>query len=149
MYNGDKIYKKILLCVDGSKFAERAAEHALFISSFSDAEVMFLSVVETNFSAGLPADESIYQINGLLKQEAEKNVEKVLKVGKNGFNDIKTTTKIDEGSPSEIILETIEKENIDLVIMGNSGKSGFDKLIIGSVADKVTKKATCSVLIAQ
>jgi non-ribosomal peptide synthetase component F len=46
-----------------------------------------------------------------------------------------------------IQFETIDKEDIDLVVMGSSGKSGFDRFIMGSVAEKVVNAAECSVLV--
>lgn len=141
------MYKKILLPTDGSEFAEKAEKHALFLAEASGAEIIALSVIETGFSIGLPADDVIFRINKMLKKESEHNLEKVEKLKEKTDSDVKITLKIAEGSPADIILETIEKENIDLVVMGSSGKSGFDRFIIGSVAEKVVKAAECSVLV--
>ena len=41
-------------------------------------------------------------------------------------------------------LKTIEKENIDLVVMGTSGKHGLDRFLLGSVTEKVVRSAKCS-----
>ena len=141
------MYKKILLPTDGSKFAENAEKHALFLAEASGAEIMALSVVETSFSIGLPSDDTVFHINQLLKKETEKNLEKVEKMKEECNSDVKITLKVDEGSPADVILDTIEKEDIDLVVMGSSGKSGFDRFIMGSVAEKVVKAAECSVLV--
>ena len=141
------MYKKILLPTDGSKFAEKAEKHALFLAEASGAEIIALSVVETSFSSGLPSDDTIFQINQLLKKETEKNLQKVEKMKEECASDVKITLKVDEGSPAEVILEIIEKEDIDLVVMGSSGKTGFDRFIMGSVAEKVVKAAECSVLV--
>lgn len=141
------MYKKILLPTDGSEFAEKAEKHALFLAEASGAEIIALSVIETSFSIGLPADDVIFRINQMLKKETEKNLEKVEKLKEENNSDVKITLKVAEGSPADIILETIEKENIDLVVMGSSGKSGFDRFIMGSVAEKVVKAAECSVLV--
>ena len=54
---------------------------------------------------------------------------------------------IREGSPARVILEVANEENIDLIVMGSSGKSGFDRFIMGSVADKVVNSAKCAVLV--
>lgn len=51
-----------------------------------------------------------------------------------------------EGSPANEILKVIEEENVDLVIMGSSEKMGFDKFLLGSVADNVLKNSKCPVL---
>lgn len=142
------MYKKILLPTDGSKFAEKAEKHALFLAEVSGAEIIALSVIETSFSIGLPSDDTVFQINQMLKKETENNLEKVEKMKDDSDSDVKITLKVDEGSPADVILDTIEKEDIDLVVMGSSGKSGFDRFIMGSVAEKVVKTAQCSVLVA-
>ncbi|MFU2191594.1 universal stress protein, partial [Methanobacterium sp. MZD130B] len=51
-----------------------------------------------------------------------------------------------EGSPADSILKTIENENIDLVVMGTSGKHGLDRFLLGSVTEKVVRSSTCPVL---
>ena len=61
--------------------------------------------------------------------------------------DVKITTKVKEGSPARVILETIEEEDIDLVVIGSAGKTGIDKFLMGSVAEKVVKSAKCCVLV--
>ncbi|RBQ24216.1 Universal stress protein [Candidatus Methanobinarius endosymbioticus] len=141
------MYKRILLPTDGSKFAEKAEKHVLFLAEASGAEIIALSVVETSFSIGLPSDDTIFHINQLLKKETEKNLDKVEQMKEESNSDVKITLEVAEGSPAEVILETIDKEDIDLVVMGNSGKSGFDRFIMGSVAEKVVKAAECSVLV--
>lgn len=139
----EQLYKKILLPLDGSKFAEKAVNDAIFIAKSSNAEIILLTVVENSFLVGLPADNTTMEINKLLETEAQKNIDKI----KKHLDDIKTTTIIKEGSPAEAILKTIEKENIDLVIMGSSGKKGFEKFIIGSVTDKVVNSARCKIMV--
>ena len=141
------MYKKILLPTDGSKFAENAEKHAFFIAKASGAEVIALSVVETSFSIGLPSDDSVFRINQMLKKETDKNLEKVEKFKEESYSDVKLTLKSDEGAAADVILDAIEKEDIDLVVMGSSGKTGFDRFIMGSVAEKVVKAAESAVLV--
>ena len=52
-----------------------------------------------------------------------------------------------EGSPAKTILEVAKEEDIDLIVIGSSGKSGFDRFIMGSVAEKVVNAAKCAVLV--
>jgi len=143
----EKLYKKILLPTDGSKFSEKSEKHALLIAEASGAEIIALSVIENTFSLGLPADDTVIQINQLLKIESENNLKKVEKLKEQASSDVKISFKVADGSPAKVILDTIEEEDIDLVIMGSSGKTGLDRFIIGSVTDKVVKSAKCSVLI--
>ena len=62
-------------------------------------------------------------------------------------NEINATLLVKEGSPATTILKTIEDEDIDLVVMGTSGKHGLDKLLLGSVAEKVVRNAKCAVTV--
>ena len=60
---------------------------------------------------------------------------------------IKISSVIKEGAPAKIILEVAEEEGADLIVIGSSGKSGFDRFILGSVSDKVVNAAKCPVLV--
>lgn len=138
------MYKKILMPTDGSEIAAKALKHALFIAGKTGAEIIAITIVDTNHYVGLPIEESIYHLNDALKKEAKQHLEKI---EKESNKDIKMSTKIYEGSPANEILKAIEKEDIDLVIMGSTGKTGFEKFLLGSVADKVVNKSKCPVLI--
>jgi len=141
------MYKRILSPTDGSEFAEKAERHALYLAEMCGAEIIALSVVETSFTLGLPADDVVYNINNLLKEETKNNLKKVQELREEAHSNVKITCKVDEGSPADVILDTIEKEDIDLVVMGSSGKNRFNRFILGSVAEKVVKAAKCSVLV--
>jgi CPA2 family monovalent cation:H+ antiporter-2 len=63
-----------------------------------------------------------------------------------GHAGVKTTTLVDEGHPAPVILQQAGTLGADLVAMGTHGVSGFDRLVLGSVAEKVLRKAACPVL---
>ena len=138
------MYKKILVPTDGSEFAKKAGKHALFLSKVTGAEIVAVSVTENNFVNGLPLDDEIYQLNQILKERSEENLKEFDELND---DDLKITHVIREGSPARVILEVAQEEDIDLIVMGSSGKSGFDRFIMGSVADKVVNSAKCAVLV--
>ena len=138
------MYKKILVPTDGSDFAKKAQMHALFLAGACDAEIIAVSVTENNFVNGLPLDDEIYQLNEILKERSEENL---MEFDKLNEDDLKITHVIREGSPAKVILEVAKEEDVDLIVMGSSGKSGFDRFIMGSVADKVVNSAKCAVLV--
>ena len=138
------MYKKILVPTDGSEFAKKAQKHALFLASVSGAEIIAVSVTENNFVNGLPLDDEVYQLNQILKERSEENLKEFDKLNE---EDLKITHVVREGSPARVILEVAEEEDVDLIVMGSSGKSGFDRFIMGSVADKVVNSAKCAVLV--
>ena len=143
----EQLYKRILLPTDGSKYSDKSEKHALALAAANNAEIIALSVVENSFSLNLPDSDTISEVNQLLKNETEKNLNKVERLRDEEGLDVKITKKVAEGSPARVILETIESEDIDLVVIGSSGKTGFDKFLMGSVAEKVVKSAKCSVLV--
>jgi nucleotide-binding universal stress UspA family protein len=50
------------------------------------------------------------------------------------------------GSPHRKIIDTAEAEQVDLIVMATAGRSGFSRLIMGSIAERVVRAATCPVL---
>jgi nucleotide-binding universal stress UspA family protein len=146
------MYKKILLPTDGSEYANKAAEHAIFIAGQNNAEIIVLNVVETSQLTSLPVEDFIRKVTEILRQEQKNPWEIITKlfndqINKNEFkNKIKLTLKQKEGSPADIILQTIEEENIDMVIMGTSGKQRLERLLLGTVTEKVIRNSKCPVL---
>ena len=139
------MYKKILVPTDGSEFAQTAEKHALFLAKTTGADIYALSVTENNFVNGLPLDDEVYQLNQLLKQRSEDNIKEFEEMDET--SGIKFHGIIREGSPAKTILEVAKEEDIDLIVIGSSGKSGFDRFIMGSVAEKVVNAAKCAVLV--
>ena len=138
------MYKKILVPTDGSEFAKKAQKHALFLAGVTGAEIIAVSVTENNFVNGLPLDDEVYQLNQVLNERSQENLEEFDKLN---ADNIKISHVIKEGSPARCILEVAADEDVDLIVMGSSGKSGFDRFIMGSVADKVVNSAKCTVLV--
>ena len=138
------MYKKILVPTDGSEFAKKAQQHALFIAKVSGAQIVAVSVTENNFVNGLPLDDEIYQLNQILNERSEENLKEFDELNE---DEVEVTHIIKEGSPAKAILEVANEEDVDLIVMGSSGKSGFDRFIMGSVADKVVNSAKCAVLV--
>lgn len=146
------MYKKILLPTDGSKCAEKAAEHAILIARQNNADIIVLNVLETHSLAGLPVADFTRKVNEVFRQEGENALERIYNIFKNisekqGFKEeVKLILETKEGYPADMILQTVEKENIDLVVMGASGKNRIEKFLLGSVAEKVVRHAKCPVL---
>jgi nucleotide-binding universal stress UspA family protein len=146
------VYNKILLPTDGSKYAENAAKHAIWIASKSDAAIIALNVVDTSSLVGLPAEDLTVRVTEILKEEAHKSLENIqemiedFKKEKGIEKDIELIKQSKEGSPADVILKTVDEEDVDLIVMGTSGKHGLDRFLLGSVTEKVVRSAKCPVL---
>lgn len=147
------MYKKILLPTDGSEYANKAAKHAIWIASLGGAELVVLNVIETSSLVGLPAEDLIVRIKEMLKEEGQKSLEKISSIYVESkqedecHKDVKLTTITEEGSPADMIIKKVKEENIDLVVMGTSGKHGLDRFLLGSVTENVVRSAPCPVLV--
>jgi nucleotide-binding universal stress UspA family protein len=56
---------------------------------------------------------------------------------------------VKQGSPTEEILAASRDMKVDAVVMGTHGRKGFDRLLVGSVAEKVLRDAPCTVIIVK
>lgn len=138
------MYKKILVPTDGSEFAKNAELHALFLAKVCGAEIIALSVSENHFINGITLNEEIEHINQILTNRCKKDLQEFEDMNEDG---IKISSIIKEGAPAKTILEIASQEDVDLIVIGSSGKSGFDRFILGSVSDKVVNTAKCPVLV--
>lgn len=147
------MYKKILLPTDGSEYANKAAKHAIWIASLNGAELIALNVIETSSLVGLPAEDLIVRIKEMLKEEGRKSLEKISDILKESKiegecqKEVKLTMSTKEGSPSDVIIDTVKKEGVDLIVMGTSGKHGLDRFLLGSVTENVVRSSQCPVLV--
>lgn len=139
------MYKKILIPTDNSEHAKRAAQHAKWIALSSEADVVVLNVYETSSLNPIRSRELKKDMKNLWKNEAKENLKGVLEI----FNgtDLNVKSKIKEGRPADSILQSIDDDDIDLVVMGSSGKNAIDRLFIGSVAENVVRSANTAVLV--
>jgi nucleotide-binding universal stress UspA family protein len=152
------MYNKILLTTDGSENAERAGEHALWIANASGADIVVLNVFEvyTPSMAVLPlstlpgSNEDLYEP---LKEEGESIAENFrlklesIKAAQDFKNEIKISTLVKDGKAYHEILGTIEEEDIDLVVMGASGRHGLDRITLGSVTERVVRESKVPVMV--
>jgi nucleotide-binding universal stress UspA family protein len=151
--NGGYImYRKILLPTDGSENAKRAGKHAIWLADASGADIIVLNVIEPYYPqiSALPNfREGIYDD---LRDEGKNVVEsfrKDLEFSQcNGeCKTINLSTKIKEGKPYNEILEVVDKEEVDLIVMGASGRHGLDKFMLGSVTERVMRASKCPVMV--
>lgn len=138
--------KKVLVPIDFSDYSKGALNYSInFIKCFN-AEITLIYVIEPVI---YPPDFSATQISiPPTDFEITKNAEESLKqfINKEIPADIKVKSVIKTGKPFVEIVETASEENIDLIIISSHGRSGVEKILFGSTAEKVVRKAPCPVL---
>lgn len=139
------MYKKILLASDGSEHSKRAAENAIHIAKCSEGstvEVVYVvdhdrakSDVLSNWNTSDIGDTRIERMRGVEKLAKE--------------NGVSYTLTILHGEPGPVIVDYINKNGIDIAIIGSRGLNGLQEFVLGSVSHKVAKRANCPVLIVK
>jgi nucleotide-binding universal stress UspA family protein len=149
-------FARILVCVDGSESSARAVDHAIEMAKKYDAQLIALNVVVSQlgyaYSSGVFGLVTPSAINDLLdksKQEAKKWFDDIGK--KAAARDVRFRTEM-VASPTSVvpaIVDYAEKNKVDLIVTGTKGRSGFAKLLLGSVASGVVTYASCPVMVVK
>lgn len=138
------MFDKILLPTDGSEFSEHEVERAIKALS-EDGEIIILSVApKLEATTPFQRKKNIDRMNKGFYDEAHANVDRM---ARRFDKHVKVKRMVVTGIPSETIVEVAEKEDVDLIIIAASGKSGLQKFFIGSVAEKVLKSTERDVLL--
>lgn len=140
------MHKRILLPTDGSENAERAGEYAISLADLSGADIIVLNVIDTYYLYSVPQPDLRESVDEELRADVQRAVERFeAKLEENKCNGKCTNVNfkilIKEGKPADVILKTIDEEEIDQVIIGKSGKHGLERFLLGRTTDKVVKEA--------
>ncbi len=142
-----EFYRNIVIATDGSENSQRAISYGIEIAKLSGATVHALYVLDTSSFSSIPMDagwEAMYEI---LKTEGGKAVSEVKERGEASAVEVREV--ILEGHPSSEIIEFAENNNADLIVMGTLGKTGLDRFLMGSVAEKVVRGSKVPVLVVR
>ncbi len=147
-----KIYKKILIGTDGSHDANNAVEHAAeFQKEWKSKIVIFHSInhhklpVTINPNKTFP-QEVIENIEELSIEAGKELLKKSEKVFDKSISPVETRL-IEDLSPEDYILETVKKENFDLVLLGSKGHHSRVKHIFqGTISAHILRDIPCDVL---
>ena len=140
-------FKKIFIATDGSEQNRRAIEYGIELAKIAGGKIFVGYVVDTAAFASIPMDAGWEMMYELLETEANDAVQKVEQLAKQAG--VEAETVVLEGHPSNEIIEFAQKNGIDVIVMGTLGKSGLDRFLLGSVAEKVTRNSTVPVLVVK
>jgi nucleotide-binding universal stress UspA family protein len=153
-------FSKILVAIDGSASSMKAAEFAIAIAEkerneqFKErgSELIALTVLDVSKPRGLLSSFIAAPTYGLKELEQERNEAKQWMENLRQQAEEKKvafSSEIIEGiiSAEATIIDYAESHNIDLIVIGTKGRSGFSRILLGSVASKVVTYAHCPVLV--
>jgi nucleotide-binding universal stress UspA family protein len=140
--------KKVLVPIDGSPQSDTALEYAL--EEFADEEITVIHVIDpidAGYSApvGMPGGseewyESAQSESEALFEEAQEVADEY---------DVTLDPVEELGRPSRTIVEFADENDFDQIVMGSHGRSGVSRILLGSVAETVVRRATIPVTVAR
>jgi nucleotide-binding universal stress UspA family protein len=131
------LFERIMFPTDGSEFAARSEDLVMEIAKKFGSTVVAVYIID---------DKLIYPFE-VLEDEGKSILSKVSDRGQN--EDVKVEEVLIVGSPTHDMAKIVKKTNSDIVIIGTHGKTGLEKLILGSVAESALKTVKVPVLLVK
>ena len=135
---------KLLLAIDGSRFSDAATQAVIAQYQPQGTEVKVLNVVDLALPIPTSDAAGFREVSLKHGRELVQQAERLL--SKAGY---KTQTAVEEGDPKSKIIDQATKWKADLIVMGSHGRKGVDRFLMGSVAETVSRHASCSVEIVR
>jgi nucleotide-binding universal stress UspA family protein len=139
------VIARILCPIDLSDFSTRAFQHALALGRWFGADVVALHVLAPGApAAGRAAGPEATEPTPEARAPIERQLRDLIRPTPAGR---KLPLVVREGDPAKEILAQAASMPADLIVVSTHGRSGFERLALGSVTEKVMRKATCPVLV--
>jgi nucleotide-binding universal stress UspA family protein len=138
-----RVAKKILVATDFSEGSDEALEQAILVAKPSAAEIEILHVIELveEFPFGTPYfDADFGTLYASVDRRLSERGDRVVAAG------LRATTKIAEGNAVTEITQRGRAMGADLIVVGTHGRTGLAHAMLGSVAERVVRRASCPVL---
>lgn len=141
--------KRILLPVDGSEGTARAATVAYELAEITKGKVFIMHVINIGMVHQIATMSDADSLEVLTRYLA--NGERLLEGYKNAASEFELTVELvlEQGLPSNKIIEFARKERVDIIVMGSHGATGTGHPRLGSSTERVVRKAPCAVLVVK
>ena len=139
--------RRILVPTDFSKHSHNALRYAVAFAEKFGAELHLLHVVQDlalfipdNVGGAPPVVPPVDQLTAAVHEALQRVIRE------NGLERLRVCPEVREGTPFHEIIRCARDRDVDLIVMGTHGRSGLAHVLLGSVAEKVVRKAPCPVL---
>ena len=145
------MFKSIVVGTDGSDTASQAVRQAVDLARAVGAEIELVSAYEPVPAQRLreerrQAPEDLqWAINP--REDVDATLEQAAKIARDVGVAVEMFPR--QGDPADAILDVAEERDADLIVVGNKGMTGAKRFLLGSVPDKISHHAPCSVLIVR
>lgn len=142
-----RAFERIIAPIDGSEGAKKAARTAIYLAKHLGINVVALYVIDSSLIAKIPSPEELgsFNIDTFLEKEGLAALDEVESMGKE--EGVAVEKKMVDGIPDHEIIELAGTH--DLIVMGSKGMTALDRILIGSVSEKVMHHADGPVMIVR
>jgi nucleotide-binding universal stress UspA family protein len=150
-------FTNIVVAIDGSEPSFDAADYAISFAELYNSQLTALYVasvrVPNDFDSDMPDDKMPDQIKKIMNEakiESEPWFKRIKSIiGNESLINFRTKIILSSMKVSGVIVNFSEDTNVDLIIIGTRGRSGFKRLLLGSVASDTVMYAHCPVLVVK
>jgi nucleotide-binding universal stress UspA family protein len=139
-------FRHILAPTDFSNYSKQAVASALELAKKFGAKLSILHVIELPpypVEGYVPPSLTATFLEDLERQASQELAQVVPEAESAGVDVVR---QVAVGSPYQKIIDMAEAEQVDLIVMATAGRTGFSRLIMGSIAERVVRTASCPVL---
>ncbi len=126
--------RHILVATDGSRFAEAAAFTAANLGAFCTSKVTVASVAAASYSAER-------------RSEGEQAVSQVVEHMRS--KGVAAEGLVLQGDPADVVAGLARERGADLIVTGSHGRTGFDRVLLGSTSERILNETPCAVLVVK
>ena len=143
------MFSSIVVGTDGSPTAQEAVRQAAQLAKHLNAKVYIVSAYEPVAEGRLRYERQQVPEDLQWTVNPRGDVEQALKAGAAALQEdgVAVETLARQGDPADAILDVAEEKGADLIVVGNKGMTGAKRFLLGSVPNKVSHHAPCSVMI--
>ena len=138
--------QKYLVPIDFSKGSEIALDYAIAMARQNKARLTLLHVIPA--ATGYPSEAMRFDLYSLMERDARQDLARLMK-RKKISSGVAQVLLIRGVNPAEIIARQAKKLHASMIIMASHGRTGLQRLLLGSVAEKTLRLANCPVLIVK
>jgi nucleotide-binding universal stress UspA family protein len=143
------MFKSIVVGTDGSETATKAVRQAVELAKSIGARVQLVSAYEPVPAQRLSEErrEAPDDVQWAIspREDVDARLEDAAAIAREHAVDVEVYSR--QGDPADAILDVAEEQQADLIIVGNKGMTGARRFLLGSVPNKISHHAPCSVLI--
>jgi nucleotide-binding universal stress UspA family protein len=136
------MYEDIIVPVDGSAGVKRVVAHATSLAALHGSVLDFVYVIDTAAFTSMPIETSWEGLGTSLRKEGEIALNEAIQMA----GDTPHTSHLLEGGPSHEITAYAKRSGADLIVMGTHGRGGINRILLGSVAERVVRSSPIPVL---